>query len=92
MLAETQAGVRHSLFEKIKAEVDNADISAEVVRSARAQVSAIVGETLGQSERKAGTRRKQRAEQEPDAAPEPAREVGVTVAPKAPSKNGVNHG
>lgn len=92
MMAATQAGVRASLMEKIKTEVDNADISAQVKASARVQVAAIVGETLGSSERKTGARRK-KADEDTETEAQPAtREVGVTVAPKAPSKNGVNHG
>lgn len=91
MVAATRAGVRATLLEKVKQAADNADISAQVDRSARAQVAAIVGETLGSSERRAGSRRKSTEPQAEDVQPEPAREVGVTIAPKAPtgpSRNG----
>lgn len=89
MIAATQAAVRASLLEKIRAEVDDADIGADVRSAARAVTRSIVGDTLGQAERRTNTRRT-KAQPEPEPTPAPARivEVAPTTSPKAPSLNG----
>lgn len=89
LIAATEAGIQESLLEKIKAAVDEADVDSAVQASARAQVRAIVGNTLGQSERRTAVKPKA---EKPEPKAETVVEVAPTRAPKVePSLNGKGH-
>lgn len=92
MIAATQAAVRTSLLERIKEQVDETDIGAEVKAAAKAMTRDIVGGTLGQAQSRTSTRRKAQTEPKPETKEQPDTEAPTEVAVAAPkvqiSRNG----